>query len=304
MLLMLCILLAGALPASAERSQQSAVYELYSADGYYVDEVGNEGIYSYHVPQIHASTAAAEEINAEIAERFGERVEAQLRNMEGGYSVWSGYVAWKAYWNGTQLFLFLTADENGDANYGAYGYDFETGSRITNEMILEQKGISEEEYLEKLKERVQLLFEEKFSQVSQGFREKADLDAMLEKTLSWADMEQPMFIDQFGEITTIVKIYSLAGGGWYYRLARPFSDPSDKTYQIRLVGDSGMVEFCPETAKEGETVTVRLYDVDDGEVKIHVSGADGTRVNWFEYQFVMPDHDVDVRIELIGNGLA
>ena len=46
---------------------------------------------------------------------------------------------------------------------------------------------------------------------------------MLQKTLAWADMDQPMFIDGVGTVETIVKIASIAGADWYYHLATPFA---------------------------------------------------------------------------------
>ena len=307
MLLMLCMLLTGSSLAFAEQSRQNAVAELYSADGFYVDGVGNEEFYSYHIPQIQASTPAAEEINAEIAEQFGRLVESQLRYMENETSLSSWHADWQAFWNGTQLFLLITAEEIGDITvYGAFGYDFETGSRVTNEMILEQKGISEEEYLAKLRESVQQKFEDLFPSIPEGVPAEEIHDDMLEKTLSRLDMERPMFLDRCGEIETIVEIVSVAGAGIYEHLVTPFSGQtdSDRSYRISLVGDTDLVESCPESAKEGEIVTVRTYDVTDGDKKISVSGAEGTEINWFEYQFVMPDHDVEVQVEFVDYGLA
>ena len=186
--------------------------------------MGNTEEYSYHVPQFYASTPAAGEMNAEIAERFGGRVEAQFENMEGGYSLWSWHTEWQAFWNGPQLFLLVTADENGDSyDYAAYGYDFDSGSPVTNEMILEQKGISEEEYLENLREAVQLKFEDMYGNLLAEAQTKDLYDEMLDQTLAGLDIDQPMFIDQFGEIETIVKIVSVAGAGWYYHLVPLFS---------------------------------------------------------------------------------
>ena len=89
-ILTLALFLFTGLPAAcADQSCQNAVSELYSVNGYYKDDVGNQTTYSYHVPQINADTPAAKEINAEIAENFGERVEIHFKYMEGGYSLWS-----------------------------------------------------------------------------------------------------------------------------------------------------------------------------------------------------------------------
>lgn len=293
------MILAFGASASAEGLRQNPVYELYSAEGVYTDSVGNEDTYSYHVPQIFADSAAAEEINREIAANFGERVETQFRNMEGGHSIWCGNTEWHAYWNGNQLFLLIKADIDGDCDeYGAYGYDFDTDSRVTNEMLLEQRGISEEEYLENLKESARSKFVKGISGIPADLLETSDYAELLEKTLAWQTMEAPMFVDQFGEIETIALIGAMAGAGRYYHLLTPF------VHQINIVGDSDLVASCPETAHAGDTVTVSLYDATDGDLEISVEGVDGTRVDWLEYQFVMPAQDVDVKVEFIGNGLA
>ena len=223
LVLTLCLLLTVS-PLAFAAPQTSAVYELYSVDGYYEDSVGNAEEYSYHVPQFFSYAPAAEEINGEIAERFGRRIEHQMESMDGGYSLWSWHTEWKAYWNGAQLFLLITADENGGfKDYAAYGYDFETDKRVTNEMILEQLGISEEEYLENLREKTQLMFEDMCSKLSEEARSAVGYDTLLEKTLSWQNMDEQIYIDEFGNIITIAKIASIAGAEWYYHLVTPFA---------------------------------------------------------------------------------
>lgn len=210
--------------AFADAPQANAISELYSAEGVYTDSVGNTESYAYHVPQLNADSAAAKEINAEIRERFGSAVEAQLSNMKEGYSLWSWHVEWHPYWHGEQLFLLITADSNGGfTDYAAYGYDFDRGERVTNERILFELGISKEEYLAELSEKVQLIFEDMYKDVPENIRELAGMEDMLQKTLAWADMEQPMFFDGTGTVETIVKIASIAGADWYYHLATPFS---------------------------------------------------------------------------------
>ena len=222
-LLTLCLVFACASLAFADQTQRMPVCELYSADGWYEDDIGNSWEYSFHVPQINASSPDAEEINAEIAKQFGSRVEAHFGYMERKTSFSSAKTGWEAYWSGDQLFLLVSSELTGDyTDYAAYGYDFETGTRVTNAMILEQRGITEEEYLENLKEAVRLLFEDMEITIPEGVKTNLSREVLLEKTLNRLDMEQPMFINQFGEIETIVKIASVAGAGWYYYLATPF----------------------------------------------------------------------------------
>lgn len=304
--LLVLFLLLTVMPVSyADRPLETSVYELYSVEGAYEDGVGNRTLYSYHIPQILASTPAADEINREIAETFGKPVEDQFQYMEDGFSLSLLEAGWESYWHGSQLFLLITGEYDADlTEYGAYGYDFETGERITNGMILKQKGLSEEQYLEALTEAVTRLFDEQFTPPPEGVETSLTRDSLLEETLGWLSADQPIFLNREGEIETWVEIATPAGAGKYSHLIAPFNASSGKSYQIRIVGEKDLVESCPETAKAGETVTITTLDVTDGDKEITVSGAEGTEVNGFEYQFVMPDHDVEVSIRFIGNGLA
>jgi len=67
------------------------------------------------------------------------------------------------------------------------------------------------------------MFESMYGHLPERDKEMFGYDKMLEKTMSWLDMEQPMFIDGMGQIVTIVKIASIAGADWYYHLATPFA---------------------------------------------------------------------------------
>ncbi len=211
-------------PAAADAPQPNAISELYSTEGVYTDSVGNTESYAYHVPQLNADSAAAKEINREIGERFGAAVEGQLSNMKEGYSLWSWHVEWHPYWHGNQLFLLITADSDGGfTDYAVYGYDYTDEKRVGNQDILASLNVSEEEYLFNLREKVQLMFEDMYKDVPENIREQAGMEEMLRKTLAWADMEQPMFINGAGTVETIVKIASIAGADWYYHLVTPFA---------------------------------------------------------------------------------
>lgn len=223
--MMLCwtLLLALGVFASAEgpRQHKNAVTELYSAEGTYTDDVGNVESYSYHLPQLNVDTPDAKEINEEIAEHFAHYVEAQFENMEGGYSLWSWHTSWHSYWHGSKLFLLIETDLNGGLHeISAYGYDFENDCRVTGDMILKELGLTEEDYLENLREKVQLLFEDMFA--SSPMRD-AFYDDLLEKTLSELSMEQSMFIDGAGQIETIVRVYIPAGAGRQNYLVTPYA---------------------------------------------------------------------------------
>lgn len=221
----LILLISCHITSFADNPKQNSIFELYSVDGWYEDSVGNTESYSYHVPQIFSEAPVAKEINTEIADRYGKRVEEQFENMDGGYSLWSWYTEWHSYWDGSQLFLLISADENGGfKDYAAYGYDFDTDSRVTNENILEQRGINAEVYKENLREKAQLMFEDMYVSVPQESREDMGYYSQLEKTISDENVEAAvLFVDGIGELEAVMRIYSLAGADWYYHLVTPFA---------------------------------------------------------------------------------
>ena len=221
----LILLISYAATGFADNPRQNSIFELYSAEGCYEDSVGNVESYSYHVPQIFSETPVVKEINAEIEERFGKRVEEQFEDMKEGYSLWSWHTEWHSYWDGSKLFLLISADENGGfKDYAVYGYDFETDHRVTNEMILEKRGINAEVYKENLREKAQLMFEDIYGTIPQESRQEMGYFSQLEKTISDENVEEAvLFVDGFGELEAIMKIYSLAGADWYYHLVTPFA---------------------------------------------------------------------------------
>ena len=67
--------------------------------------------------------------------------------------------------------------------------------------------------------------------------------------------------------------------------------------RITVISGERFVHKCPKFAKPGDTVTVSTSVVSDGE--LYVNGVDGKFVRLGEYQFVMPDHDVELKVTVI-----
>ena len=56
--------------------------------------------------------------------------------------------------------------------------------------------------------------------------------------------------------------------------------------------------------RAGQTVSVRTRDVTDGWVEVTASGADVTAVQGDLFEFVMPEHAVDVRVRFAWEDLS
>ena len=68
-------------------------------------------------------------------------------------------------------------------------------------------------------------------------------------------------------------------------------------HRITVISGERFVHKCPKFAKPGDTVTVMTSVVSDGE--LYVNGVDGRFVRLGEYQFVMPDEDVQLKVTVI-----
>ena len=68
-------------------------------------------------------------------------------------------------------------------------------------------------------------------------------------------------------------------------------------HRITVISGEKFVHKCPKSARTGETVTVETSVVSDAE--LYVNGVDGKFIRPGEYQFVMPDHDVELKVTVI-----
>ena len=75
-----------------------------------------------------------------------------------------------------------------------------------------------------------------------------------------------------------------------------------RSYKINVIG--GNVESCPKSAKAGETVTVTMPSVTDGWLEPSVTGAEVERTEEDWFRFVMPDHEVNIRVTFMGDDVS
>lgn len=76
-------------------------------------------------------------------------------------------------------------------------------------------------------------------------------------------------------------------------------------HKITFSSGEDLVDECPKRAKAGELVTLTTAVVTDADM--YVNGGPDIVIETVSdgvYQFVMPDHDVELSITVIANGLA
>jgi hypothetical protein len=67
--------------------------------------------------------------------------------------------------------------------------------------------------------------------------------------------------------------------------------------RITVISGERFVSKCPKFAKPGDTVTVYTSVISDGE--LYVNGVDGRFLRPGEFQFVMPDEDVQLKVTVV-----
>lgn len=61
---------------------------------------------------------------------------------------------------------------------------------------------------------------------------------------------------------------------------------------------------CPKRARAGELVTVETVFVTDADLYCYLDGVELKPNKEGLYQFTMPDHDVEIKVVVVSNGLA
>ena len=67
-------------------------------------------------------------------------------------------------------------------------------------------------------------------------------------------------------------------------------------HKIDYPKKSDLITDCPSYAREGKTVHFSTVIVCDAVLNVDLSGAELITIQEGEYEFVMPDHDVSIRV--------
>ena len=76
-------------------------------------------------------------------------------------------------------------------------------------------------------------------------------------------------------------------------------------YSIKVVSGKDYMDKCPKRAKPGQTVTITTVVVTDAN--LYVNSNDDTEIKKISegvYEFIMPEHDIELKITIISNNKA
>ncbi len=74
-------------------------------------------------------------------------------------------------------------------------------------------------------------------------------------------------------------------------------------FSIKIVSGKQFLDQCPRNARPGDTVTLTTAIVSDADLYVN-GNVEITKRSEGIFEFVMPDHNVELTITVIANGLS
>ena len=180
------------------------VYSAFEKDYTYLDRPTK-----IEVPAFNLNVKTITDLNSTIMEDYQDET-------EGNEEFAGNEITYEYYENGSIISLIIkkTLLEASIDNYEVYNVNKDTGEVLSKENVLEQKGITQEDYEAKIKTQLNEKFEENFSSMAgdsyyeaQKAKNNSDENCSLENT--------QVYIGENGNLHYIANVYSLAGADKY-----------------------------------------------------------------------------------------
>ncbi len=192
---------------------RDALYE----SGSYSDNVGNSWDYVLRIPMIETSGEDAVRLNRAVYAALEPAVKEAKNSMADGCSLIVNRVDYTVYVNGQLISILCETDTDwGFESYYTVNYDASTHSEVNRTELLLRYGMQEEDFLAKAKALVEDYFQEHYSTVPRDDfywdRHDRSVDAQNFKE------DCCLFVNDSGQLCMIPKLYSFAGGDYYYHI--------------------------------------------------------------------------------------
>lgn len=214
---------------NVQNVKQDLVTDAFTYTGTTKD--GNNISVSYKIPKININSSYATKINNEINEKITSEAKKIISEINNGMSSWIYNIFYKYYINDNILSVIIESDY--DANdikaYFVYNIDINTGKNISNEEIINKKGMTKKQFEDRLTNAVKDEFVNGYGAINDWLNtqdaaeneSKALYQEQYNRTISASNCNsdtQMMYLDKNGEINVVAKIYSLAGADAYYHI--------------------------------------------------------------------------------------
>ena len=206
-------------PTPEATAAAEAVVTAFSLEGDYRDDVGNEYHYLYRIPAFTCGSADAEAMNERARSFVNDLIGDDLQNIEEerGYSLLSSLADYEVYENGDLLSVVVSVhNEWGQTAYCVLNLDTWTQREAGRDSVLAAAGTNPASFLERAAEAAGEAFGG-FPELSgdlQQFAEDQYKKTVMEENLQ----DTQLFINGEGKLCMIVRVFSLAGADYYWRI--------------------------------------------------------------------------------------
>lgn len=232
--------------------KEIAVIESCSQEGTGKNSEGNSFSYAYHVPQIDDDTPGATSINEEISQIYGVLADVNLEEISNGETPACDSIAYESYRSGDVLCLVIKCTHyyDGSEEFNAYHYNTASGQQLTNDDLLEQLGVTEEQYLDAVRRTAAKCYDDLYFSAwkNLGLDDlSGDYQFQRSRTIAARNItaDLPLYLDNDGTAHTITPIGSHAGSDWQYHdlipdlTAGPADTKIDNTFPGLTVTNQG-----------------------------------------------------------------
>ena len=192
-----------------------AIEDIYFSEGVYTDSIGNRYDYLLRIPAIRDSGDDAQRLSQELYDKLYPYVQDALDAMDGQYSLGVCRVDYTIYQNGDLCSLVARVDTDwGFSDYYAVNYDRAAHREADRVDMLSRYGLTELMFLPLAADKVDELFQSSLGNIPRDDFWKQQHDRSIAPENFREDCW--LYADEANNLCMIFKLYSLAGGDYYY----------------------------------------------------------------------------------------
>lgn len=201
--------------------------DYYDIHDNYTDGNGMYCEYTYRLPQFIGNESVHQEMNLEILNLFEPIINSEMESVNAGEFLGYTMVDYaNCVFEDILIVHIFAQGVNSDwEEHQIYYFDLSTGKRLyAKDIILDVLCFDESYFLNTVRETVEQVFINKFSEIPEEDRQIYGYYDCLAWTISddAVNLDMPIYINEYGDIFIFAKIGSPAGSGIIWEVITPF----------------------------------------------------------------------------------
>ena len=201
--------------------------DYYDIHDGYTDGNGMYCNYTYRLPQFIGDDSVHQEMNREILDLFEPIINSEMESVKAGEFLDCTMVDYAncVFEDILIVHIFAHGVNSNWEEHQVYYFDLNTGKRLySKDIILDVLRLDENYFLDTVRETVEQVYINKFSEVPEEDRQSYGYYDYLAWTVSddAVNLDMPIYVNEYGDIFIFAKIGSPAGSGVIWEVITPF----------------------------------------------------------------------------------